>query len=51
MNIDIKCGVLKMIQEIKYILLGTGIIQVWQNDQLLYSGTDWKAAQLSVVPF
>lgn len=48
MNIVTKFGVKKMI---KYILLGTGIIQVWKDDILLYEGTDWKAAQLSVVPF
>lgn len=35
----------------KYILLGSGIIQVWQDDKLIYEGIDWKAAQLSVVPF
>lgn len=40
-----------MTQEIKYILLGTGIIQVWQGTTLLYEGTDWKAAQLATVPF
>lgn len=35
----------------KYILLGNGTIQVWQNDQLIYEGVDWNAAQLSIVPF
>lgn len=51
MNIVIKYGAVKMNQEIKYILLGTGIIQVWKGTDLLYEGTDWKSAQLAVVPF
>jgi len=36
---------------IRYILLGSGIIQVWKNDTLIYEGTSWKEAQFSVVPF
>lgn len=35
----------------KFVLLGTGTIQVWENGQLIYEGIDWKAAQLSTVPF
>lgn len=35
----------------KFVLLGNGTIQVWENGQIIYEGIDWKAAQLSTVPF
>jgi len=38
-------------QSIKMILLYPNIIQVWSGDVKLYEGSDWKAAQLSTVPF
>lgn len=38
-------------EQIKYEFLWPGIIKVWINGVLTYEGTDWKAAQLSVVPF
>lgn len=35
----------------KYVFLWPGIIKVYSDTGLLYEGNDWKAAQLSTVPF
>lgn len=51
MNTDIKYGAQNMNQKIKMILRWPNIIEVWDGDKLIYSGTDWKSAQLAVVPF
>lgn len=48
MNTDTWCCVKRMI---KYIFIWPGIIKVYNNDELIYEGTDWKAAQLATVPF
>jgi hypothetical protein len=35
----------------KYVFFWPGIIKVYVNNQLVYEGNDWKAAQLATVPF
>lgn len=39
------------IVKIEYKFIWPGIIEVRVNGTIVYTGTDWKVAQLSVVPF